>query len=193
MFSGILFSSVWPSPQKAAVVFTPWLCGSCSSEGAAEKLQETNRMSVGGQMREGRIWRGSFARVCVCVLIPGRTSSGSELPGSSGGVGSRRLGEGRVGEEWKTNRRSSAEDKKNEGGRRIKGRGSIESHFKNMNAQRSHPPTLKGCNSNSLNRLLQSVSPIDWLSKCHLTQNLTFKTTIRLLWRLFWDRKTSTR
>lgn len=49
---------------KPAAVFTPRLPGLCSSERVWE-LQETNRMSVGGQMRGAE----SDKEVCVCVCI----------------------------------------------------------------------------------------------------------------------------
>lgn len=75
----------------------PWLM---FIRGGEVELQETNRMSVGGRMRrEEEGWGGSDQEVCVhvllvsacecvwvCVLIPGSTSSGWELPGSSVGV-----------------------------------------------------------------------------------------------------------
>lgn len=83
MFFGVLCASVRPSCQKQLLCLCSAYPGLCSSEGV-EELQETNRMSVGGQMREGK--SDEEVCVCVCVLIPGRASSESELLGSSVGV-----------------------------------------------------------------------------------------------------------
>lgn len=49
------------SLSETALVFILCLSGLCSSEG----VEETNRMSVGGQMRGGK----SDEEVCACVCI----------------------------------------------------------------------------------------------------------------------------
>lgn len=85
-------------------------------------------MSVGGRMRGGKSDKEVCACacasvcVCVCVLIPGRTSSDSELLGSSVGVPDIDTGKrGREKEEKKERERYKRV-------RGIKGSSTVESH-----------------------------------------------------------------
>lgn len=87
-------------------------------------------MSVGGRMRGGKSDKevcacacaSVCAYVCVCVLIPGRTSSDSELLGSSVGVPDIDTGKrGREKEEKKERERYKRV-------RGIKGSSTVESH-----------------------------------------------------------------
>lgn len=90
--------------------------------------------------------------MCVCarslVLIPGRTSSGSELLGSSVGVSDVDTGKCR-GREKKEN-----DIERNERVRGIKGNSTIGSHFLNAHIHthtqsEEKPPTETGCDNSS--------------------------------------------